>query len=151
MPASLLNTQRLQLNTWVQQPDRGNHGSRYHTGGAMPSQRMRITECPLAVAIRNTTAEPPSGDRRQAEYYLRLLTSKLSRIDRRIGICRDGITLSESAADVENVLGFRRLLRIELQDRQTVGAMIVGLQRRFALPVAAPIEQSNPRTPRRRG
>ncbi|BDB43098.1 MULTISPECIES: hypothetical protein [Mycobacterium] len=78
--------------------------------------------------------EPPTGDRRQAEYFLALLTANLRRIDHRIEKCRAGITFAQAAGDIDNVLGFRDLFRVELRERQTVEALIAKLRRRFSLP-----------------
>ena len=74
------------------------------------------------------------GDQRQAEYFIALLHLNLRRIDYRIEKCRAAITYSQAAGDIENVLGFRDLLRLEQQERRTVEDLIANLQRRFPGP-----------------
>jgi hypothetical protein len=73
----------------------------------------------------------PSGDRRQADYFVRLLALHQQRIDRRIRKCQDAIVLAEVAGDIENVFGFRQLLAVEQQERQAIEGMIANLRRRF--------------------
>lgn len=80
------------------------------------------------------TRVPPSGDHRQAEYFVRLLTQSLSRIDQRIEKCRRAIAFSQAAGDIENVLGFRDLMSNEQEERRAVERLIANLLRRFDLP-----------------
>lgn len=77
-------------------------------------------------------AGPFTGDRQQAEYFVALLNLNLQRIDHRIEKCRAAITFSQAAGDIENVIGFRDLLRLEQQERLAVQGLIANLQRRFA-------------------
>jgi hypothetical protein len=106
-------------------------------GGPVHQQRGPSQDWPGAAARRDPAAAP-GGDRRQAEYFVRLLALQLQRSDRRIRKCRDAIVLAEAGADIENIVGFRRLLTVEQQERQAIEDMIANLQRRFSTQAAGP-------------
>ena len=97
----------------------------YHSTNFVPSTPADRSATP------RHSAEPLPGDRLQAEYYLGLLKLNLKRIDYRIEKCRAAITFSQAAGDIENVIGFRDLLRLEQEERRTVEGLIARLHRRF--------------------
>lgn len=88
----------------------------------------------FGAGVPRYAAEAVAGDRRQAEYFMALLKLNLQRVDHRIEKCRAAIAFSQAAGDIENVIGFRDLLRLEQQERQAVEVMIANLRRRFAPP-----------------
>jgi hypothetical protein len=120
---------------------RGLHAQQYRRGAdGLSHQKQQFIPTPGAPggAGCRSAAAPPTADRRQAQYFVRLLTIRLYRIDYRIDKCRRAITSSASAGDVENVVGFRVLLAIEQQERRTVEELITNLHTRFELPGSGP-------------
>jgi hypothetical protein len=96
-------------------------------------------ECPAAA--------PETADHRQADYFLRLLTQSRRLNDHRIGEYHKAIARAGADGDAEGASAFRRMVRIEEQDRRTVDGLIENLRRRFAL--RAPGEVApNPRRAR---
>ena len=83
-------------------------------------------------------AAAATADRRQADYFLRLLAQSRRLSDHRIDQYQKAIAISESSGDVEGAANFRRMVCGEEQDRQTLDGMIEKLRRRFA--PAAPSE-----------
>jgi hypothetical protein len=114
------------------------YGSR---GNSTPS----LTINPPAGEVDSAVGAPETADHRQAEYFLRLLTQSRRLSDNRIDQCHQAIATSEANGDVEGAASFRRIARIEEQDRQTLDGLIENLRRRF--PLGAPSEV--PPIPRR--
>lgn len=77
----------------------------------------------------------PDADHRQAAHYIAVLNQHLRRIDRRIVKCLDAIASSVTAGDIDNIHGFRSLLKIEQQERRLVEGLLENLRSRF-LPAA---------------
>ncbi len=72
-----------------------------------------------------------TADHRQADYFVRLLTQNRRLVDHRIEEYQKAIATSEANGDIEAACSFRRMTRIEEQDRQTLDGMIEQLRRRF--------------------
>ena len=81
----------------------------------------------------HAAAAPATADRRQADYFLRLLTQGCRRIDHQIDKYRRAITSSEARGDVDYAQGVWGMIRIEEQDRQILEGLIDRLRRRFVL------------------
>ena len=80
-------------------------------------------------------AEPAADrDHLQADYFLRLLIPSRRRIDRKIAQHHKAIAIAETRGAPDHAHRIRRMLRIDEQERQTVKALIDGLQRRFPVP-----------------
>jgi hypothetical protein len=86
-----------------------------------------------AAAVDLSGAAPEMADQRQADYFLRLLTENRRLIDYRVDGYHKVIAMAEADGDVEGACGFRRLARIDEQDRQTLDGLIKNLRRRFLL------------------
>jgi hypothetical protein len=82
---------------------------------------------------KHSANAPATADRRQAEYFVRLLIQTRLRIGDRIDHYQKAISSSEASGDAENVPGLRRMMRAEEQNRQAVEGLIENLRRRFAL------------------
>lgn len=81
------------------------------------------------------SAEPAADpDHLQADYFLRLLIPSRRRIDRKIAQHHKAIAIAETRGAPDHAHRIRRMLRIDEQERQTVKALIDGLQRRFPVP-----------------
>jgi hypothetical protein len=109
------------------------YGSR---GNPTPS----LTINPPAGDVDPAAVAPETADHRQAEYFLRLLTQSRRLSDHRIDQCHQAIATSEANGDVEGAASFRRIVRIEEQDREAIDSLIENLRRRF--PLGAPSEVS---------
>ena len=83
--------------------------------------------------IDRSTAVPETADQRQADYFLRLLTQSRRVVDHRIDGYQQAIAVSEANKDAEGACSFRRMARIEEQDRKTIDGLIENLHRRFSL------------------
>jgi hypothetical protein len=70
-------------------------------------------------------------DHLQAAYFLRLLIPSCQRIDRKIDRHHKAIAIAETRGAPDDAHRIRRMLRIDEQERQTLKALIDGLQRRF--------------------
>lgn len=92
-------------------------------------------------------AAAATADRRQADYFLRLLAQSRRLSDHRIDQYQQAIAISESNGDVEGAANFRRMVCSEEQDRRTLDGMIEKLRGRFA-PAAKNEVPSVPRTAR---
>ncbi len=97
------------------------------------------------IRVNQSAKAPTTADRLQAEYFIRLFTQSRLRIGDRIDYYQNAISSSEANGGAENVLGLRRMMRAEEQNRRAVEGMIERLQRRF--PVRTPGEA--PPIPRR--
>jgi hypothetical protein len=62
-----------------------------------------------------------------------MLTQRRRLVEHRIDGYQKAIAISEANGDVESACGFRRMARIEEQDRQTLDGLIENLHRRFPL------------------
>jgi hypothetical protein len=81
------------------------------------------------------SAEPAADpDHLQADYFLRLLIPSCRRIDRKISQHHKAIAIAETRGAPDHAHRIRRMLRIDEQERQTVKALIDGLQGRFPVP-----------------
>jgi hypothetical protein len=81
------------------------------------------------------SAEPAADpDHLQADYFLRLLIPSCRRIERKIDQQHKAIAIAETRGAPDHAHRIRRMLRIDEQERQTVKALIDGLQRRFPVP-----------------
>jgi hypothetical protein len=82
------------------------------------------------------SAEPAADpDQLQADYFLRLLITSCRRIDRKIDQHHKAIAIAEARGAPDHAHRIRRMLRIDEQERQTLKALIDGLQRRFPVPL----------------
>jgi hypothetical protein len=106
-------------------------------GGAMPSLTMNRA----VGAVESQAAARETADRRQAEYFLCLLTQSRRHLDHRIGECQKAIAIAEAAGDLEGERNFRRMARSEEQDRQTLDGLIENLRRRFGLRVPGEVSK----------
>ena len=81
------------------------------------------------------SAEPAADpDHLQADYFLRLLIPSCRRIDRKIDQHHKAIAIAETRGDPDDADRIRRMLCIDEEERQTLKALIDGLQRRFPVP-----------------
>ena len=95
----------------------------------MPSLTMNRP----AADVECAAAATETADHRQADYFLRLLTQSRRLSDHRIGEYHKAIARAEADGDAEGASVFRRMARIEEQDRRTLDGLIENLHRRFAL------------------
>ncbi|HYB81632.1 MAG TPA: hypothetical protein VED43_08285 [Mycobacterium sp.] len=95
---------------------------------SMPAVGM---DRPAGDAGASAAAEADTADRRQADYFVRLLTQSRRLVDHRIDEYQKAIAVSEANGDVEGAGNFRRIARIEEEDRQTLDGLIEKLRRRF--------------------
>jgi hypothetical protein len=79
-----------------------------------------------------SSAAAAAADRRQADYFLRLLAQSRRLSEHRIDQYRKAIAISESEGDVEGAANFRRMMCSEEQDRRTLDGLIEKLRERFA-------------------
>ena len=98
--------------------------------GAAPA--LPTTNRPAGAVGRATTAAD-TADQRQADYFLRLLTSNRRLIDQRIDGYHKAIAVAEAKGDAESACVFRRTARIEEQERKALDRLIENLQRRFVV------------------
>ena len=81
------------------------------------------------------SAEPAADpDHLQADYFLRLLIPSCRQIDRKIDQHHKAIAIAETRGEPDHADRIRGMLRIDEQERQTLKALIDGLQRRFPVP-----------------
>lgn len=92
--------------------------------GQGPSPAATVEVDPGATA-------PDDADHQQADYFLHLLAGRRRLIDHRVDEYQKAVAAAEANRDVEAACNFRRVVRLEIQDRQTVDGMIEKLQRRF--------------------
>jgi hypothetical protein len=83
--------------------------------------------------VESPVAAPETADHRQADYFLRLLTQSRRLNDHRIGEYHKAVARAEADGDAEAASAFRRMARIEEEDRHTLDRLIENLHRRFAL------------------
>jgi hypothetical protein len=95
-------------------------------------------------AIDRATAAVDTADRRQADYFLRLLMQNRRLIDQRMDGYEKAIAVAEAKGDTESADVFRRTARVEEQERNALDALIENLNRRFPVlpePEAPPISR----------
>ncbi|WP_139329765.1 hypothetical protein [Mycobacterium sp. IS-2888] len=78
-----------------------------------------------------SAAAAAMADRRQADYFLRLLAQSRRLSQHRIDRYHQAIAVCESNRDAEGAANFRHMLRGEEQERQSLDGMIEGLRQRF--------------------
>ncbi|MGE2813593.1 hypothetical protein ACQI5H_00385 [Mycobacterium heidelbergense] len=78
-----------------------------------------------------SAAAAAMADRRQADYFLRLLAQSRRLSEHRIDRYQQAIAVCESNRDAEGAANFRRMLRGEEQELQSLDGMIEGLRQRF--------------------
>ena len=136
MNAAMMNVQRAHTVSdrmiRAHRPDFGGNNQPAHT---VSFDALSMTPWPHIGAYHSTAARP-SADERQGAYFIALLSQHLRRIDSRIGKCRTAIADAQAAGDVENFRAFRRLLKIEQQERRAVVDLLENLNRRFRPPAA---------------
>jgi hypothetical protein len=80
------------------------------------------------------SAEPAADpDHLQADYFLRLLIPRCRQIDRKIDQHQKAIAIAETGGASDDAHRIRSMLRIDEQERQTLKALIDGLQQRFPI------------------
>ena len=105
--------------------DRRTRPSRRGVGRLEPVARKQDADFSAAAAAM--------ADRRQADYFLRLLAQSRRLSQHRIDRYHQAIAVCESDGDAEGVANFRRMLSGEEQERQTLDGMIKKLRGRFAV------------------
>lgn len=107
---------------------------------------------PVSASLPDRSAEsvdpsgaPDTADQLQADYFLQMLASRRRLIDRRIDEYQRAVAASEANGDVDGACSYRRMMRIEEQDRRTLDGMIDKLRRRFPRPSPAEISALSPR------
>jgi hypothetical protein len=111
--------------------DRVPNGARASRGN-----RGNVAELEPAYAHQGNspTSAPVNGDHLQADYFLRLLIPGCREIDRKIDQHQKAIAVAEARGAAEDAHRIRRMLHIDEEERQTLKALIDGLQRRFPVP-----------------
>jgi hypothetical protein len=122
--------------------ERGTRSIAGHTSNAVRDRRGRRPRSsmvrPVPVNVRQPVAraETPgaaaaTADRRQAEYFRRVLAQSRRHIEHRLAEHQKAIATAEAAGDADGAASLRRMARAEQQERQTLDGMIEKLQRRF--------------------
>jgi hypothetical protein len=93
-----------------------------------------LSEGPATTEIDAGMTASENADQLQADYFLHLLAGRRRLIDHRVDEYQKAVAAAEANRDVEAACNFRRMVRLEIQDRQTVDGMIEKLQRRFVRP-----------------
>lgn len=84
-----------------------------------------------AVRAESPVAAAATADRRQAEYFRRVLVQNRRHIEHRLAEYQKAIATAEATGDAEGASSVRRMARLEEQERQTLDGLIEKLQRRF--------------------
>jgi len=111
-----------------------------HVRPAYARQGNSTTSIPMnqpASDAGHSAERAADPDHLQADYFLRLLVPDWRRIDRKIDQHQKAIAVAETRGDLDHAHRIRRMLRIDEQERQTLKALIDGLQRRFPVPPAS--------------
>jgi hypothetical protein len=136
MSAALMNVRRAQhVSDWTSRAHRPDFCGNHQPAQGVSFEPLSMMPWPPIGAYHSTAARP-SADERQGAYFIELLSQHLRRIDSRIGKCRTAMADAQAAGDAENFRGFRRLLKIEQQERSTVEDLLENLNRRFHPPAA---------------
>lgn len=101
-----------------------------------PPRSSVVRPGPVNVRQPAARAEPPAAaaataDRRQADYFRRVLIQNHRHIDHRLAEYQKAIAAAEAAGDAEGAASLRRMARVEQQERETLDGLIEKLQRRF--------------------
>jgi hypothetical protein len=123
--------------------ERGTRTIAGHGSNGVRDRRVRrprgstVRPEPVNVRQARADAEPSAAessaaaDQRQADYFRRLLAQSRRHIDHRLGDYQKAIATAEAAGDAEGAGSFRRMARVEQQERQTLDRLIDNLQLRF--------------------
>jgi hypothetical protein len=93
----------------------------------MPS----LTVNRLAGDVEFPASPAETADQLQADYFRRLLAQSRLHIEHRLGEYHKAIATAEAVGDAEGACNFRRMARIEEQDRHILDGLIENLHRRF--------------------
>ena len=96
-----------------------------------PRPEPKLSQGPAAIEIDPGATASDNADHLQADYFLHLLAGRRHLIDHRVDEYQKAVAAAEGNRDAEAACNFRRMVRLEIQDRQTVDGMIEKLQRRF--------------------
>jgi len=111
-----------------------------------PRPESKPTQGPAAVEVDPGATASDNADNLQADYFLHLLAGRRRLIDHRVDEYQKAVAAAEANRDVEAACNFRRMVRLEIQDRQTVDGMIEKLQRRFIRPTGGDAPAAPQRT-----
>jgi hypothetical protein len=109
-------------------------------GGSVRSEptHVNLGSSPSALARERAGGQtepvasvPDTADQLQADYFLQLLTQQRRLVEHRVDEYQKAILNFEANGDVDAACNFRRMMRIEEQDRQALDGMIEKLCRRF--------------------
>jgi hypothetical protein len=106
----------------------------------------KLSQGPAAVEVDPGATASDNADNLQADYFLHLLAGRRRLIDHRVDEYQKAVAAAEANRDVEAACNFRRMVRLEIQDRQTVDGMIEKLQRRFIRQAGGDAPAAPPRT-----
>jgi hypothetical protein len=121
-------------------PQRGNTLER-------PAPRPRaVPAAPATDSADSSAAAAENADCQQADYFLHLLAGRRRLIDHRVDEYQKAVAVAEANGDAEAACSFRRMVRLEIQDRQTVDGMLEKLHRRFLRPPGSDAPAAPPRT-----
>lgn len=115
------------------------HVSQGSSPSALPLDR-RAGDVDPAATVADT------ADHLQADYFMRLLIQSRRLVDHRIDEYQKAIATAETNGDVDAADSFRRMTRIEEQDRQILDHMIEKLRRRFPRRAQGEAPTISPRT-----
>jgi hypothetical protein len=111
---------------------RGQHASRGSVAQLRPAYARQGNS---TTSIAGQSVEPAADpDQLQADYFLRLLIPSCRQIDRKIDQYQKAIAIAETRGAADDAHRIRRMLRIDEKERQTLKALIDGLQQRFPVP-----------------
>jgi hypothetical protein len=105
------------------------------------SDFVRQAKSGPAASVDHSAGAHGTGDHRQAEYFVRLLTESRRLIDHRVAKYQRAIALAEADGDVENARALRGVMCVEEKDRQVLSEMIENLERRFRPSAAGAVTQ----------
>lgn len=94
----------------------------------------------------SSAAAADNADHQQADYFLHLLAGRRRLIDHRVDEYQKAVAVAEANGDAEAACSFRRMVRLEIQDRQTVDGMMEKLHRRFLRPAGSDAPAAPART-----
>jgi hypothetical protein len=98
-----------------------------------------------AAKVDHSAAAQGTGDHRQAEYFVRLLTESRQLIDHRIDKYHRAIAICEASGDIDDVRRLWRMKSVEEKERQVLEELIDRLERRFVLRASGEVPQSSRR------
>lgn len=136
-------------------PERGaRSGTGHRSNGSDNRRTRRVHNAAIHSESQSTlpvdrVAEggpPDTADHQQAEYFVRLLIQSRRLSEHRIDEYRKAIASSEANGDADAAGSFRRMARMEEQDRETVDGLIEQLYRRFPRPAPREAPATTART-----